>query len=566
MMLLLPLWLCALVAVTCGYRSVCYYTNWAQYRHGKGTFVPENVDPFLCTHLMYAFAKPQGLDIAAFEWNDESTQWSEGMYSRTIKLKEKNPALKILLAVGGYNLGSLPFLPIVDSVASRAAFAQNAIKFLREKNFDGLDLDWEYPGAGGSTAADKGKYVLLIQELRRAFEAEAQATAKERLLVTGALPAGKPTIDAGFDVPNVLQHMDFISIMTYDLHGSWEPYTGINSPLYAHTNDVGNDAHLNLHWAAQYYVALGAPKEKLNIGIALYGRSFTLDNPIHHDIGSPASQPGDAGLFTGEKGFIAYYEVCDLINSGASVVDVTSQRNRYLYKGTQWVGYDDVQSVTEKACYTKENGFGGVMFWALDLDDFSGQTCSQGTYPLIQAVNTELRNSSLGNCVSPPDGSVVTGTTQSPHTEPVVKPSIVPTSDFDCTGKSNDFFRDPNVCGNFFMCVNEIAFEVNCRDGLLYNPTTKHCEILSIISCEGQETTPAQVTSQVTHEAPATSPNTLCAGHQDGPVAHPTNCHKFFYCSSGVAQELTCQGSMVFNPALGTCDFSQCTANSVVVG
>lgn len=63
------------------------------------------------------------------------------------------------------------------------------------------------------------------------------------------------------------------------------------------------------HWVAEYYVSLGAPKDKLNIGIALYGRTFLLDNPNQHDVGSPAAQPGDAGLFTSERGFIAYYEV-----------------------------------------------------------------------------------------------------------------------------------------------------------------------------------------------------------------------------------------------------------------
>ena len=62
----------------CG-RRVCYYTNWAQYRPGKGRFVPENVDPFLCTHVVYAFANLSGNHLVAFEWNDERTQWSSGM-------------------------------------------------------------------------------------------------------------------------------------------------------------------------------------------------------------------------------------------------------------------------------------------------------------------------------------------------------------------------------------------------------------------------------------------------------------------------------------------------------
>jgi hypothetical protein len=60
-------------------RRVCYYTNWAQYRNGPGKFYPENVDPSLCTHIIYAFAKMVGNHLAAFEWNDESTPWMKGM-------------------------------------------------------------------------------------------------------------------------------------------------------------------------------------------------------------------------------------------------------------------------------------------------------------------------------------------------------------------------------------------------------------------------------------------------------------------------------------------------------
>ena len=63
--------------------------------------MPENVDPYLCTHIIYAFAKLSGDRLEAFEWNDPSTEWSRGMYERIMDLKTKNKNLKILLAVGG---------------------------------------------------------------------------------------------------------------------------------------------------------------------------------------------------------------------------------------------------------------------------------------------------------------------------------------------------------------------------------------------------------------------------------------------------------------------------------
>ena len=62
-------------------RRVCYYTNWSQYRHGRGKFVPEDVPLNLCTHVVYAFASMKNGHLAAFEWNDDSTAWTEGMYA-----------------------------------------------------------------------------------------------------------------------------------------------------------------------------------------------------------------------------------------------------------------------------------------------------------------------------------------------------------------------------------------------------------------------------------------------------------------------------------------------------
>lgn len=67
-----------------------------------------------------------------------------------------------------------------------------------------------------------------------------------RLLLSASVPAGKGNIDAGFDIPNVVRSLDFINIMTYDLHGSWDPLTGHNSPLYGRADESHEDALLNM--------------------------------------------------------------------------------------------------------------------------------------------------------------------------------------------------------------------------------------------------------------------------------------------------------------------------------
>ena len=57
---------------------VCYFTNWAQYRPEGGKYFPENIDPKLCTHIIYAFAKVVEDRLEPYEWNDEDSEWSKG--------------------------------------------------------------------------------------------------------------------------------------------------------------------------------------------------------------------------------------------------------------------------------------------------------------------------------------------------------------------------------------------------------------------------------------------------------------------------------------------------------
>lgn len=90
---------------------VCYYGSWAVYRPGNGKFDIEHIDPFLCTHLVYSFAglasnnTIQPLD----PYNDLYDNWGKGAYIRLTNLKQKNPNLKTLIAIGGWNEGSTKY-------------------------------------------------------------------------------------------------------------------------------------------------------------------------------------------------------------------------------------------------------------------------------------------------------------------------------------------------------------------------------------------------------------------------------------------------------------------------
>ena len=114
---------------------------------------------------------------------------------------------------------------------------------------------------------------------------------------------------------------------------------------------------------------MGAPKEKLIIGLATYGRSFTLTSPtLATGMNAPSSGGGKAGEFTRESGFLAFYEVCELLKSGtARYIWDDEQKVPYAVAGDQWVGFDDERSLREKLKWINDNGYGGAMVWTVDM-------------------------------------------------------------------------------------------------------------------------------------------------------------------------------------------------------
>jgi GH18 family chitinase len=120
-------------------KIVCYYTNWAQYRPKPASYTPDSINAALCTHIIFAFAKiNEHYELAAYEWNDESTDWAKGMYQRVVDLKQDNPDLKVMLAVGGWNHGSSLFSFMASDSRKRKNFVNTTIEFLKRNNFDGL--------------------------------------------------------------------------------------------------------------------------------------------------------------------------------------------------------------------------------------------------------------------------------------------------------------------------------------------------------------------------------------------------------------------------------------------
>ena len=233
-------------------------------------------------------------------------------------------------------------------------------------------------------ASDKRSFAALVRELRVAFQPRGW-------LLSAAVSPAKKVIDAGYDVRSISRDLDWIGVMTYDYFGNWDKNTGHVAPLYAHS-EVDN-VYFNANFTLNYWIQLGADPRKLIMGIPLYGQSFTLAGVANHRLNAPAAGPGEAGQFTRQAGFLAYYEICQKIQSGGWTVvqDDEGAMGPYAYRDRQWTSFDDVDMIRKKSRLVRSMGLGGAMVWALDLDDFRNE-CGCESYPLLKTINRELRN------------------------------------------------------------------------------------------------------------------------------------------------------------------------------
>ncbi|KAK0406781.1 hypothetical protein QR680_018801 [Steinernema hermaphroditum] len=521
----------------------CYFTNWAQYRPGNGKYLTDHYVPGLCTHILFAFGwlDYQTYTAKAFDPADAGVN---GMYARVNKLKQTDPGLKTLLSFGGASFPLYVFKAMAAQQKSRQTFIKSAIAWVEQYGFDGIDLDWEFPDGG-----DKANFVSLIKELKEAVEARAKETGKEQLLVSMAVTANHQTADAGYNLPELAKCFDFILLMAYDFHGSWERQTGVNAPLRAKQGDP-----YSVEYIANHYVQRGFPKNKIAIGVGTYGRGWTLSSASNAGLGAPASGTSKQFPATRTAGIAAYYELCPLLKQGAKRSFDDLSKTPYLVKGDQWFTYDDEESIGAKVDWIIENGFAGAFTWTLDFDDFRG-VCGGGKYPLHSIINkklngsaprpevtTEAPESTPGSSTDESTPESVTteapeestenpeqSTTEEPiestsestapgagSTESSSKPvsstatsraarlttttgGPLPTQDPDgFTCEADGFYPDPKSCEAFYRCVNGVPYHFDCPDGLQFNPSNETCDWPETAGC---------VLPEVTTEAPESSPD-----------------------------------------------------------
>jgi chitinase len=154
----------------------------------------------------------------------------------------------IQIALGGWSHNDpgkwqpVFFSDIVSTQVNRAKFIKNLLGFLSQYGFDGVDFDWEYPGVEerGGKKEDGVYYTLLLQELRQAIQSDVK-----NYIVTFTAPTSYWYL-RHFDVTNMVQYVDWINLMSYDLHGTWDTENPIGNQVLGHTNITEVDLALDL--------------------------------------------------------------------------------------------------------------------------------------------------------------------------------------------------------------------------------------------------------------------------------------------------------------------------------
>ncbi|OLN96797.1 Killer toxin subunits alpha/beta 2 [Colletotrichum chlorophyti] len=297
------------------------------------------------------------------------------------------PNAKRILSFGGWDFSTFPdtYYIFREGVkpANRMKMATNIANFIKKHELDGVDIDWEYPGAPDLPDFDPGKkedgpnYLAFLAVLKNLLPGKSVAI---------AAPASYWYLKQ-FPIKEISKVVDYIVYMTYDLHGQWDAHNEYSQE----DCDTGNclRSQVNLTETRQALAMItkaGVPGNKIVVGVTSYGRSFQMAEPGCWGpgckfTGDRLTSYATPGRCTGTAGYIADAEIKEIINGGSglkrqnrvvkSFLDASSNSDILVYDNNQWVGYMSESTKAVRAKLYAGLGMAGTTDWASDLQEFN---------------------------------------------------------------------------------------------------------------------------------------------------------------------------------------------------
>jgi chitinase len=347
-----------------------YYPSWQMYKR-SGAVTPEALDYSRYTILNYSFFAPDSLGYLAGTdpWADTillrgKIDWSKpqpGYYPNTSLIDFSHLwGVKIMVSIGGWTLSD-NFPRIANDPVKRARFASECNRVIKQYQFDGIDIDWEYPcyeEHSGLPEVDKKNYTLFMQQIRDSIDALGKIHNRHYLL-TAAFGANPSQMDC-IEYEKVSVFMDYINMMTYDFNGVWTDISAHNSPLYPPAKGYEG----SLDEAFRLLMERNVPTEKINLGVAFYGRTLRGFKGADPDLHIPHEGISDQIRYPLHEGQPLYYRIVDEINDYEEKWDDVAKVPYLLNKkDSSFVSYDNEKSIKLKAEYALDKKCGGVIIW-----------------------------------------------------------------------------------------------------------------------------------------------------------------------------------------------------------
>jgi chitinase len=323
---------------TLGDMKVCAYINtWSSWKavNIKGQYLSD---------IILAFALINTSNYSSITMSGFSGLWNE-----VAELKKTWPNLKVTLSIGGANEKGFPNM--TADTGKRAAFIADVCKWMKDRDLDGVDIDWEFPNN-----SQRANYITLLRETREALDNLKEETGKQYSLSSAVFA------DYNASMVQAAEFVDSLKVMNYDYYGSWSNTTGHNANLYTNprrTSDQSTDKSI------RSYLNAGIPPEKIMLGVAFYGKVWNGVSPGSYEPGlfqsytTYGTEPGWTtirGYLKDGSGFTRYWD--------------DSAKSPFLYNAAskRWVTYSDEEQMKCLANYAKEKKLGGVFAWEYSQD------------------------------------------------------------------------------------------------------------------------------------------------------------------------------------------------------